>query len=67
MILALLLTMADPPFPERVPGMVADCLHAAVAAGSVSEDEAQDSHKYICGGAPAQTLCDWLEAAKLPS
>lgn len=66
-LLALFLTAAaaDPPFPERVPGLIEACLTRAVTTGMVSEEP--EKHKYICNGAPAQALWDWLEAAKLPS
>ncbi|WP_419809325.1 hypothetical protein [Sphingomonas sp.] len=68
MFLALLLAAApDAPFPERVPGMIESCIRASIATGEVSEDEVQDSYKYICSDAPAERLWDWLAAAKIPT
>ena len=54
-----------PPFPERVPGLIEDCLVEAIAQGEVSETE--DSHKYMCGGEAAERFWLFLERANLPS
>lgn len=56
---------AEPPFPERVPGMMERCIHAAIESGDAGEEE--QAHKYMCTGAPAETLWAWLEEARLPS
>ena len=53
------------PFPERVPGLIQDCLAEAIAEGHVNETE--DSHKYICGGEAAERFWLFLERANLPS
>jgi len=50
-------------FPERVPELIEACLADAVASGEVSDTP--DSHKYICGGDPAQRFWAFLEQANL--
>lgn len=63
---ALLLASTDKPaFPEKVPGMMEECLTSAVAAGDVTDTD--DSHKYICAGDAAEQLWNFLESKKIPS
>lgn len=50
-------------FPEQMPGLIEACLTDAVSAGDVTDTE--DSHKYICAGAPAERLWQLLERAKI--
>ncbi|MDR6126575.1 hypothetical protein QE361_003685 [Sphingomonas sp. SORGH_AS802] len=63
---ALLLASADKPaFPEKVPGMIEECLTSAIAAGDVTDTD--ESHKYICAGDAAKQLWDFLETERLSS
>lgn len=63
---ALLLVSADKPaFPEKVPGMIEECLTSAIAAGDVTDTD--ESHKYICAGDVAKQLWDFLETERLSS
>lgn len=62
--IALLIASHDAaPFPEQMPGLMAACLNAAVAAGDVTDTE--DSHKYICAGDTAARLWAFLERSEI--
>jgi hypothetical protein len=67
MLLALLLAAQEPPFPERAPGLIEDCLEAAVVQDNVRHDDEDGPRiKYMCTGDPARQLWAFLEQAKLP-
>lgn len=60
MFWALLATLsAEPPFPERIPSMIENCIHAALESRTLSKEDG--SHKYICGGQVAEEFWDYLE------
>lgn len=65
LITLALAALAAPTFPDQVPAMIEACLVEAVAQRDVSQTE--DSHKYICGGDPAERLWTYLEQAKVSS
>lgn len=63
MLSIVLAFAAAVPFPERMPSMMEACVENAMTEGVASSTA--DENKYICVGAPAQALWDFLEAAKI--
>ena len=66
LIAFMALAQSEPrPFPERMPGLMQDCLVEAIAEGNVSETE--DSHKYMCSGEAAERFWAFLVQATVHS
>ena len=65
LILIAAAAVAEPSFPEQVPGMIERCIESAIEERETAEEER--AHKYMCTGDAAERLWLWLEQARLPS